>query len=49
MICCVIAGAFIVKYVIGARKLGDIFGIRKKKTEEPYGFRKYCELDEYAG
>lgn len=47
MICCVIACAFIVKYVIGFRKIAEILGFPQKQKKNQYGYVKYCELDDY--
>ena len=49
MICCVVAACFILRYFVKwgevCRWFGfdDIYGDR-----DEYGFRSYCELDEYA-
>lgn len=47
MICCVIAAAFIVKYVIGFGKIAALFGFAPRPKEDVYGYTKYCELDDY--
>jgi hypothetical protein len=47
MPCCAIAFVFIVKYVIGVRSILELFGIKKKKPENIYGFQTYCELDDF--
>ncbi|MDR2615260.1 MAG: hypothetical protein LBC28_01635 [Oscillospiraceae bacterium] len=45
MLCCVVAAAFILRYVARIEKLARYFGFAREPKSEPYGWKEYCELD----
>ncbi|MDR3310882.1 MAG: hypothetical protein LBS90_06000 [Oscillospiraceae bacterium] len=47
MLCCIIAAAFIVRYVARAGTLKRYLGFGSDPEPEPFGWDEYCELDEF--
>ncbi|MDR1300026.1 MAG: hypothetical protein LBJ84_07250 [Oscillospiraceae bacterium] len=45
MLCCVIAAAFIARYIFKMRLLSRYLGFSREVAAEEYGWREYCELD----
>ena len=49
MICCVVAACLILRYFVQWDKVSRWFGFESKYGDkDEYGFREYCELDEYS-
>lgn len=48
MICCIVAACFILRYFVKWTEVSRWFGFENKYGDhDEYGFREYCELDEY--
>ncbi|MDR3210024.1 MAG: hypothetical protein LBT36_05325 [Oscillospiraceae bacterium] len=45
MLCCVVAAAFIVRYLFRMKLLSRYLGFSREIKTSAYGWREYCELD----